>query len=406
MYQDNIPTISDADNAKLYGLTQFGITNFNPATVTVWLHNDRNTNNTATGLSTGFHIVRSRCFLPRSGKSSVYNTFLQTFYYDGQLPAGVIAYPGADGNSLTSASYTAVVRADSTVTKVAYTITDRFGQTNGVAAAVTPDSTLSQQYPGYPQEFRFTYNPVPSSGTATINVTLQTLSTAVLTNRYTTLTRSVSTLAPAASVQIVNPAADGFVLVLPTNTTSYLLQACLTTNLATDSSLYSLYINGVLQPRASYIIRGVGSVSGCPGERSLLYYWPAPVSGTNTIQLFYTNTITLSDTRVVAVALLGDPTDSDGDGVPTWMEVLAGTNPYDANSFFHITSLAPGNPVVVSWSSIPNKVYQVLATTNLLIPMAPLPNAVVPADPAGNITYWPDPAPDATNRFYRIQLVQ
>ena len=78
LYQDNIGTISDADNSKLYGLTQFGITNFNPTTVTVWTHNDRNTNNTTTGLSTGFHIVRGRTFLPRSGKSGVYNTFLQT----------------------------------------------------------------------------------------------------------------------------------------------------------------------------------------------------------------------------------------------------------------------------------------------------------------------------------------
>jgi len=43
LYQDTIGTISDADNSKLFGLTQFGITNFNPTTVTVWTHNDRNT---------------------------------------------------------------------------------------------------------------------------------------------------------------------------------------------------------------------------------------------------------------------------------------------------------------------------------------------------------------------------
>ena len=88
LYQENIATISDSDSSKLYGLTQFGITNFDPTAVTVWTHNDRNTNNTQTGLSTGFHIMRARTFLPRSGKSGVYNTFLQTFYYDGQLPSG------------------------------------------------------------------------------------------------------------------------------------------------------------------------------------------------------------------------------------------------------------------------------------------------------------------------------
>ena len=64
LYQEAIGPITDADNSKLYGLTQFGITNFNPTTATVWLHNDRNTNNTASGLSTGFHIVRARSFLP------------------------------------------------------------------------------------------------------------------------------------------------------------------------------------------------------------------------------------------------------------------------------------------------------------------------------------------------------
>src|SRR5258708_7334615 len=81
-FQLNIGTISDPDNSKLYGLTQFGITNFNPTTVVNWLHDDLNSNNTVIGLKEGFHIVRARCLLPRSGRSSVYNTFLQTFYYD------------------------------------------------------------------------------------------------------------------------------------------------------------------------------------------------------------------------------------------------------------------------------------------------------------------------------------
>ncbi len=159
-----IGTISDADNAKLYGLTQFGITNFNPTTARVWLHADLNTNNTATGLSSGFHIARARSFLPRSGKSGVYNTFLQTFYYAGQLPGGVIAYPATDGSTLTGSSYTVVVRADSSATEVNYCITDMNGQTCGVASPVSPDATLSQQYPAYSQEFRFTYSPVASTG--------------------------------------------------------------------------------------------------------------------------------------------------------------------------------------------------------------------------------------------------
>ena len=74
----NILPISDADNSKLYGeSTMYGHHEFpNPTTAVVWLHNDLNTNNTTIGLQSGFHILRARTFLPRTGKSGVYNTFL------------------------------------------------------------------------------------------------------------------------------------------------------------------------------------------------------------------------------------------------------------------------------------------------------------------------------------------
>jgi hypothetical protein len=404
LYQDNILTISDADNSKLYGLTQFGVTNFDPTAVTVWLHNDRNTNSTATGLASGFHILGTRSFLPRSGKSSVYNTFLQTFYYDGQLPGGVIAFPATDGTTITGTSYSVVVRADSAVSEVDYNISDTNGVVSGVAGAVTPDATLSQQYTNYPQEFRFTYDPVASSGTGTITIVLKTPSSSVLTNRVTTLVRTVTPRAPGSSLQIVSPPTDGAVLVLASNGVST-IQACLTTNLATDTSFYSLYINGQLQPRAGYIIRGVGSVGGCPGMRSLTYNWSGAISGTNVIQLFYTNAITLSDTRTVAVARIGDPTDSDGDGVPNWMEILAGTNPYDPTDFLRVTGLVPGNPVELLWSSVPGKNYQVLAATNWVNGLAAIPGALMPAASGTNVTQWFDPAPDATNKFYRVQVL-
>ena len=121
----SIQPISDAEpsGSKLFGLTQAAITNFNPATAVVWLHNDLNPANTVTGLQSGFHILRARTFLPRAGQSSVYNTFLQTFYYDGALPTGVIAYP-AGGSAIGSSTYTVVVRADSTVTGVNFNIQD------------------------------------------------------------------------------------------------------------------------------------------------------------------------------------------------------------------------------------------------------------------------------------------
>src|SRR5262249_16984866 len=92
----SIHPISDPHSSKLSGLTEFAITNFHPMTTRVWLHNDLNPVNTVKGLQSGFHIVRARTFLPRAGKSGVYNTFLQTFYYDAGA-GGVIASPIADG---------------------------------------------------------------------------------------------------------------------------------------------------------------------------------------------------------------------------------------------------------------------------------------------------------------------
>ncbi len=394
-YQPNIGTISDPDVSKLYGLTQFGITNFNPTTVVAWLHNDLNTNNTATGLKEGFHIVRARSFLPRPGRSSVYNTFLQTFYYDAGAPLGAIAYPPSDNFNITTAGYTFVVRADSSVTEVDYSISDSHGQTNGVAGSVAPDVTIGQQYPNYPQEYRFIYTNVPSSGTATITVTLKKLTSSVLTNRVTTLTRTVNTLAPVSILSIANPPTDSAILIEGTNDVRT-LQTCFTSGLTgSDSNVFSIYLNGVFQPRPPYTIRA----SGCSaGLRSLYYNWTGIPAGTNVIQVLYTNGATmLSDTRVVAVARPGD---SDGDGMSDYMELIAGTDPFDPNSVLEITALANGNLVV--WSSVSNRQYQVWATTNLNVPMAPI-STILPS--GGSSTFFNDTSPDPVCKFYRIQVV-
>jgi len=62
-------------------------------------------------------------FLPRPGQSSVYNTFSQTFYYDGALPTGAIIFP-TNNTTIGSSTYTVVVRADSTVTGVMFNLQD------------------------------------------------------------------------------------------------------------------------------------------------------------------------------------------------------------------------------------------------------------------------------------------
>jgi len=395
----SIQPISDAETtgAKLYGINQAIITNFNPTTATVWLHNDLNPANTVTGLQSGFHILRARTFLPRAGQSSVYNTFSQTFYYDGALPTGVIAYPST-GDTMGSSSYTVVVRTDSTVTGVDFNIQDSnpnnddnsTGQPNGngnntngapvfvsVAPVASPDSTLSARYPNYPQEFRFVYNNIPAGGSAVIDVRLKEFATSVYTNRYTMLTATVNTHAPVQEVYISNPSADGNTVTIASNTTYY-VQTCFTPNL--DTNDLNITINGVPQPQSAFIFRPVGAVAGCPGMNSLFYNWtassPGTMAGTNVYQVVYSNStsgVTLSDTRTIVIP-------------PP----------------LRISGLNPGSQLVI-WDSAPDVNYQVLATTNLAQPFTPI-SGTIPG--TGTSTYFYDGSTtNSQQKFYEIETV-
>ena len=388
----DIAPISDAETtgSKYYGLTQAAITNFNPTTATVWLHNDLNPANTQTGLPGGFHIARARTFLPRAGQSSVYNTFSQTFYYDGALPTGAIVYP-ANSSTIASGAYTVVVRADSTVTGVDFNIQDsntnnddiNTGQANGngnatngaaifvSATQVNPDPTLSASYTNYPQEFRFVYTNVPNSGTATITVRLKEYATSVYTNRLTALTATVNTLAPVQVVEISSPATNGTVLPYSTNST-YLLAACFSSSLISASTNFNVLINGVLQPQANYLLRASGP---CSGMKVLYYNWYNPPVGTNVIEVVYTNSITpISDTRSVIV-------------VPP----------------LTISGLGGDNYQLVLWNSAPGVNYQVLATTNLSQPFQPI-SGTIPSQ--GTTTSYYDNNTNSLQKFYQIEMVQ
>lgn len=388
----SIAPISDGEpqGSKYYGLNQAAITNFNPTTATVWLHNDLNPSNTVTGLQSGFHILRARTFLPRAGQSSVYNTFSQTFYYDGALPTGTIMFP-ANGATIGSLSYTVVVRADSTTTGVDINIQDSntnnddiiTGQPNGngndtngnpifvSATQVNPDPTLSATYPNYPQEFRFVYTNVPNSGTATINVRLKEYATSVYTNRVTLLSTTVNTLAPLQVVEISSPATNGAILPYSTNST-YLISACYSSSLAPNATNFNVLINGVLQPQASYILRASGP---CSGMKVLYYNWNNPPVGTNVIEVIYTNAIVpISDTRSVTVA-----------------PPLA------------ISALGGSNNQLIFWNSAPGVNYEVFATTNLAEPFEPV-SGIVPSQ--GTTTSYYDSNPAAQQKFYQIEMVQ
>jgi Alpha amylase, catalytic domain len=396
----SIQPISDADNSKLFGLSQFGVTNFNPTSVRVWLHNDLNPANTVTGLQEGYHILRARCFLPRTNKSAVYNTFSQTFYYDAGPPSAVFVAPPTNNYTITNTTYQVIVRADSSATELDYTITDSDpnnddivthqnngnGLSNGVPvfAAVypaTPTAALNTTYSNYPVEFRFNYVAVPTNGTAAITVHLKKATSALFPGRVTSLTNVVNTAAPSQFVQISDPASDGLNLILTSNSV-YTIHTCFSSTLsgAANIDFFSIYINGVFQPRRDSFGSPLYSIdpsdTSCgTGLKRLAYDWTGAQPGTNVIQVLYTNNVILSATRTVEVA-----------PPPAITGISVGTN----NQY-------------VTWSSYSNIYYQVWATTNLNYPLVPI-STPIPGN-SGSATFY-DPSPDPSNKFYQIQVVQ
>lgn len=402
----NWPSVSpisyaEPSGSKLFGLTQAAITNFNPTTAVVWTHDDLNPANTSVGLQTGFHIVRARVFLPRAGQSSVYNTFIQTFYYDGSLPAGVIASP-APGITLSNQTYTIVIRGDSSVTEADVNIQDNdtnsydiyTGQSNGIgtdahgnpvfaaAGEVTPNPALSAIYTNYPQEFDMNFPYVPTNGPVTITVHLKELTSMIYTNRFTTLSEADTAAAATKYVNISNPSQNGQIVTLP-NGSAFTIQACFTTNLLTGinnsqaPNYFSIYINGVFQPRAQngdfYTIGG----SGCSaGMRLLSYNWNNPTQGSNVIQVVFSNT-TATVASDIKTVIIGQP--------------------------LEITSVSPNDQLIV-WASTSGVNYEVLATTNLAQPFEPI-SGVIPSQ--GSSTFYNDTAndPPVPQKFYEIQAI-
>jgi hypothetical protein len=399
-YENNIGTIIDYDSSKLYGLSQGIITNFNPVNAIVWLHNDLNPANTVTGLQEGFHIIRARTFLPRTNKSSVFNTFSQTFYYDAGPPAGVFVNPAPVGATISNATYQVIVRADSSATELDYNIIDSNsnnddvvtrqnngnGLSNGVpifvaVAPTTPTTALNTTYSNYPVEFHFNYVAVPTNGTATITVILKKATTAIFPGRVTSLTNTVNTAAPSQYMLISDPASDGLTLVMaPTST--FTINACYSSTLAGAANInfFSIFINGVFQPRQDmygdplYYFNPSDTSCGT-GLNIISYDWTGATPGTNTIQVLYTNNVVLSDTRTVIV-----------ESTPT------------------ITGVTPGaSSQYITWSSYPDQYYQVLSTTNLADPFEPL-GIPVPGE-VGAATFL-DTNQSSPSRFYEIQVVQ
>ena len=80
-------------------------------------------------------------------------------------------------------------------------------------------------------------------------------------------------------------------------------------------------------------------------------------------------------------------------------ELIAGTNPLEANSVLRLLSLSTGN--LLTWSSVSGMTYQVHATTDLMSNLIPLTGVITGAAPTA--TYLDTSATNAA-RFYRVKV--
>ena len=426
--------------------TIFQITNFNATTATVFPHNDNGMRRT--GLSEGFHSLRTRSFLSRSGKASIYKTNTQTFYYDAARPTGTILFP-TENATIAGTAYGFVVLTDSSTTSVQFNILDSSGTNDSAAngngasnwanaTEVTPSQLGTS---GYAREWRFDYKGLPSSLDAIISVRLREASSSSnnaisddAVGWFTTLTRNVHT-GSNVNLHIAFPAVDGTV-VDPSYVAKIYFDKSLGTAI-TDAQLigeFTLTLDGTLIPRTSYsIIRNETATESALAFQFPNFYTGNPDDLHELRATHQRGDITLSDTRDVKAAP-GAIVDSDGDGLPDYwenanhldpnnpdgdegagsdkdgdgvsaiLEFLADFNPADANDGRLLTPIVSpfGATKRLQFPVIPNRRYQVETTTTLgSWANAGASFTVTTANPT---FLWTDPSGAVPNRFYRVRI--
>ena len=107
--------------------------------------------------------------------------------------------------------------------------------------------------------------------------------------------------------------------------------------------------------------------------------------------------------QVLDLATLKDA-DSDGDGIPNWLEYLAGTNPTDAKSGFKVAKPepTPAAGTVLRISTVVGKQYVVESCEAFGAPWVQVGNIINGTDDEVVVT---DSSSNASSKFYRIRMI-
>ena len=425
--------------------TIFRITGFNATTATVFPHNDLGERRT--GLSEGFHFLRTRAFLNHSGKASIYKTSSQTFYYDTARPTGQVSFP-TENATIGGSTYGFVVLTDASVTGVQFNILDSSAANDSAAngngagnwAAATEVTPTQLGTTGFVREWRFDFKNIPASGAANVNVRLREASSSSnntlddATGWFTTLTRNLNT-GSAVNYRIQYPTTDGTVV-----DTNYVAKVYFDKSLATGISAaqmgseFTITLDDVLIPRAGYVfIANETAIESAMSFHFPNFYTGNPDDLHEVRATHQRGDTSLTDTRLVKAAPgaivdsdgdglpdywenqnhldpnnpdgdEGAMSDRDGDGVPAILEFLADFNPADPNDGALIRPIVSivGGSRRLQFPVIPNRVYQVEATTNFVAwSSAGNSFTVTTANPA---YLWIDPLGATPQRLYRVRI--
>ena len=158
---------------------------------------------------------------------------------------------------------------------------------------------------------------------------------------------------------------------------------------------------------------GVGNANSAANYTSPI--WGYGQSVTSIVDRFTFQTLDAFHTWLASYGLASngsaDYLDADSDGLNNWLEYLAGTNPTNASSVFKITGAQAnsGTQLVVRWSSVSNRFYDVMRANNLtsgIGAFVPVPG-VTNLAPTPPVNTWTDAVNGASApAFYRLRVHQ